>query len=363
MPAFKSIYASHKANGLHRVVSAGKGFGFLDDADGDEPAASDGADSGDVVPRVALPAMKTAAAAAAAAKADKAEKDVEEAQIDALEKELREVLGQKDAAPAGETKEARNARYRAKLDDLRAKVAAATPAAPSGGAGRASGDGTPSFGEVLRQRVGGAQPAAAPAAAAGAGPAEPRGGDAQQLTRILLRALQGESDLAAEGEDQEAVSGTTGLKSKVTIYRRLAQKRPGLLTERELRQMASQLEPNASDVRSTTAPMVLQFLTRIFLPLHPIRQVGTARYREMRTLAEGMDKLLAGDVGGACDIFMCRFKSLQQQAIDGNDSVARWFELIPHRDTGMSLSVEDEELTHDLEAREAKRRRLLVDRG
>jgi len=109
--------------------------------------------------------------------------------------------------------------------------------------------------------------------------------------------------------------------------------------------------------------MVLQFLMRIFLPLHPIPQIGSARYRAMRTLAGGLGKLSAGDVGGASDILMCRFKSLQQEAIDGNDSAARWLELIPHCDTGMSLSGEDEELTHDLEAREPKRRRLLTGRG
>ena len=79
------------------------------------------------------------------------------------------------------------------------------------------------------------------------------------------------------------------------------------------------MKPTASDVQSSTAPMVLQFLTRIFLPLHPIPQFGSARYRELRTLAGSLDKLSAGDVGGASDIFMCRFKSLQRQAIDGND--------------------------------------------
>ena len=49
----------------------------------------------------------------------------------------------------------------------------------------------------------------------------------------------------------------------------------------------------------------------------------------MRTLAEGLDAMLAGDLGRAGDILMQRFRACEVNVLDGEWTLAKHLELIP----------------------------------
>jgi len=59
------------------------------------------------------------------------------------------------------------------------------------------------------------------------------------------------------------------------------------------------------------------------------KPLGIRNEREMRTLAEGIDAILAGDLGRAGDILMQRFRACEVNVLEGDWSLARHLELIP----------------------------------
>lgn len=59
------------------------------------------------------------------------------------------------------------------------------------------------------------------------------------------------------------------------------------------------------------------------------RPLNMRNEREMRTLAEAMDAILRGDLAGAGDILMQRFRSCEMNASEGSWQQARHLELIP----------------------------------
>jgi len=59
------------------------------------------------------------------------------------------------------------------------------------------------------------------------------------------------------------------------------------------------------------------------------KPLGLRREREMRTLAESLDALLAGDLGRAGDMLMQRFRACEVNLFDGDWNLAKHPELIP----------------------------------
>ena len=86
----------------------------------------------------------------------------------------------------------------------------------------------------------------------------------------------------------------------------------------------------------------MQFLIRAFLPAHPISKIGQQRYRVLGTECEAIDNILRGDLAAATDVLIGRIKAIQRSVVDGHDRAGRWFEIIPGRDNGTSLSLTDE---------------------
>ena len=79
----------------------------------------------------------------------------------------------------------------------------------------------------------------------------------------------------------------------------------------------------------------------------------------MRTLATALDLVLAGKVPAASDVLMYRFMSCQRKILDGDDRVAKFFELIPLDRRGSSARDETNEYVEKLQASAAKRARIL----
>jgi len=73
------------------------------------------------------------------------------------------------------------------------------------------------------------------------------------------------------------------------------------------------------------------------------KSLGMRNEREMRTLAEGIDALLAGDLGRAGDILMQRFRACETNVLEGDWSLAKHLELIPpHQISSVPMGMRQE---------------------
>ena len=179
------------------------------------------------------------------------------------------------------------------------------------------------------------------------------------MARALSRRKGADRD---SGEDSDSGSEPRAPGTSQQLrYRRLAKKRPGVLTERELQNMRLYLG-NATG-GGDDAPVAIKVLARVFRASYSVNQIGEERYREMRTLAASIDFILRGEAVGALDVLVCRFKSLQKAVKDGRTRTSRWLELIPPENQGLSLSLEDDEPVTAIQVRQLRVDKLLAKLG
>ncbi|CAK0846241.1 unnamed protein product [Prorocentrum cordatum] len=203
-----------------------------------------------------------------------------------------------------------------------------------------------------------AKGAEAAAAAAGQG-----GAGVQELLTALLKALQSasrSSDDPSFGGDGGVATAEgdllpKGLASRRAHCRRLALEHPGRLAELSLAQMAEFLgSQDGGGSVDPHGPIVLRFLLSVYLPQHPVKEIGGEIYRELRTIAEALDLLLQGRTAAVADILAQRFKAIQVAVGDGSWSAAKWLELIPPRDQPLALRNEEEEMIRSIQHGELK---------
>ena len=87
--------------------------------------------------------------------------------------------------------------------------------------------------------------------------------------------------------------------------------------------------------------------------------MGEDWYCELRTLCESADMIVTGKPIHALGYIFCRIMALQKTMRDGHSRTAKWFDLIPPDNGGLSLSVEDEEVVAGIEAAEVRMAQLL----
>jgi len=294
------------------------------------------------------------------AKADEPSKDEVE---DALTQELKSFL----VDHKGDDSDLRTALLRSKLDEIKRRVgdAGAGPAAgtsPAPGLSGASPASRPEGGlaSVLAGRATkkqGTTPDQSASPAAGSLPSTLERELGQTLLKLLSERKRKNKD--EDGSDSDEERGPSGGSSDKRLYfKKLSKRSPGLITERELGTMLSLFEPGRECTRSSE-PTCVSFLLRSFLPQHPVKGIGQQRYREVRTICEATDKILRGDLAGATDTLIARFKSIQRTIQDGHDRIGRWFEILPGRDDGTSISLSDEAVATGIESQEARRAKLL----
>ena len=96
------------------------------------------------------------------------------------------------------------------------------------------------------------------------------------------------------------------------------------------------------------APIVTAYLTSVLQPSLG-KELTRRNERELRTLAEAIDAILGGNLAGACDMLVQRFKAVEASATSDGWQVGRHLELIPEARVS-SISQEER-------ARAAKRER------
>ena len=182
----------------------------------------------------------------------------------------------------------------------------------------------------------------------------------QELLTALLKALQSASR-SADGPSFGGDAGVSiaegdllpkGLASRRAHCRKLALEHPGRLAELSLAQMAGAQDGGGSV--DPHGPIVLRFLLAVYLPQHPVKEIGGEIYRELRTIAEALDLLLQGRTAAVADILAQRFKAIQVAVGDGSWSAAKWLELIPPRDQPLALRNEEEEMIRSIQHGELK---------
>ena len=106
---------------------------------------------------------------------------------------------------------------------------------------------------------------------------------------------------------------------------------------------------------------MVRYLTTALNPSHP--GMGVRNQRELRTLAEAMDALLAGNIGKAADFLMQRFKAVELAATDtAGWHAASHLELIPEMRASAS-SIHVRELAAKALLRQDRLERAITSRG
>ena len=102
------------------------------------------------------------------------------------------------------------------------------------------------------------------------------------------------------------------------------------------------------------------YLTRI-MQAQRRHELSIQAERELRTLAESLGALLAGEATGAADVLVQTFIAVEMAETDGNWSVATHLELIPPRGISAATTFEREEAV-SLELAERKLKGLTTRR-
>ena len=134
------------------------------------------------------------------------------------------------------------------------------------------------------------------------------------------------SEAGTESDDEYGLA----LDTKV---RRLAVQRPGALVLSTLRMMIRQVGDDHSQDEAAAAVqfrgLAGAYLTRVLAPQAGVRLAVRAE-RELRTLAEAMDGLMAGKVQVVLDLLAQRFRAVETSIqSEGGWTLARHLEVIP----------------------------------
>ena len=123
--------------------------------------------------------------------------------------------------------------------------------------------------------------------------------------------------------------------------------------------MRRYLGPREGALTEGELPRVLTYLETVFNQRYSRDTVGVRTAREMRTVAEALDAILADDHLRAGDLLIQRFKALETSVVEGNWSMARHHEIIPEEGVGLATTAEKQLMT----LLELQRRKLAEPRG
>ena len=157
-----------------------------------------------------------------------------------------------------------------------------------------------------------------------------------------------EDEASSRSSSSSSVPDFQSSSARGGDIRRLAEKKPGRLTELALKEMSRYLAGNAEvglDKEAWKSQRVLAYLNQIVLTNYPPSRIGVRPHRELATLATALDRLLKSEYLQCLDLLMQRLKALEASLQDGGWHVARHFELIPAAAAQLSALGEREPAT------------------
>jgi hypothetical protein len=154
----------------------------------------------------------------------------------------------------------------------------------------------------------------------------------------------GSSSSSDSGElFHDAGSSCNGLANRVELT---AARKPGRLLKMTLEKMVKSLNPLAPRLKSSRPAVVYQYLQKA---LSPSVKLTPNQQRELSTLALALDFVLKGNLEGALEVLLQRFKSLESVSTGAlSAKVAQNLEVIPRLEiSSLSMSERNEATAMD----------------
>eukprot|EP00438_Fugacium_kawagutii_P028599 Skav226691 [mRNA] locus=scaffold3971:131026:134560:- [translate_table: standard] len=158
------------------------------------------------------------------------------------------------------------------------------------------------------------------------------------------RSKKKKKDRKKKGDATETSSGSSGKSSssgfQLSPVRggqelwRVAQKKPGRLTQKALSEMTRYLAARSEEGEPGdrwTGQKVQAYLNQITFGTHPPAKAGLRTARELTTLAVALDCLLSGKLSQASDVLIQRYKALETSLGEGGQEVRESFEEEPSK--------------------------------
>ena len=150
----------------------------------------------------------------------------------------------------------------------------------------------------------------------------------RQRKRRRFSDVSGDTLSETDKEDAGLVPSRDGNRIQIT-----GEREPGKLLASGLQQIKKFLSQRGGVSNEANndelATGVLQYLMSVFHGAHPQSSMSLRNSRELRTIAECIDALLAGDLPHLGDLLMQRLKAVQTAVVEGNWNLAQHLELIP----------------------------------
>ena len=150
----------------------------------------------------------------------------------------------------------------------------------------------------------------------------------RQRKRRRFSDVSGDTLSEIDKEDTGLVPSRDGNRIQIT-----GEREPGKLLASGLQQVKKLLSQRGGVSNEANidelATGVLQHLMSVFHCAHPQSSLSLRNSRELRTIAECIVALLAGDLPHLDDLLMQRLKAIQTAVVEGNWNLAQHLELIP----------------------------------
>ena len=151
---------------------------------------------------------------------------------------------------------------------------------------------------------------------------------------------------SSDDEGKEELFRGAASGSRTVTVKELALENPGQLFQEGVKEVHKLLGHRGVACESEAASLVT-YLTSVFHGSYPQEAVGIRTGKELRTVAEALDMLQAGDLPALGDLLMQRFKSLELSVIDKSFATGSKLELTPDRMVGLSSPREQRVAAQD----------------
>ena len=119
----------------------------------------------------------------------------------------------------------------------------------------------------------------------------------------------------------------------------LAERRPGDVCASGLERIRGKLSAFHGDAATTQKRVMMLYYETVFKPGLE-RAPPIHHEREMKTICASLDQLIEGDLARVGDLLMGRMKALEEALSDGSWDLAREYEVLPQRETGITTDFE-----------------------